>query len=86
MCAGRGCRAPHAEGVPGWWPGPLRRVAIRRRGTRAGECEGRGISHLGGVSERACLGEGVEEVGDHVVGVLVDLALAVAARDVAVAA
>jgi len=31
-------------------------------------------------------GEGVEEVGDHVVGSLVDLALAVAAGDVAVAA
>src|SRR4051794_35778457 len=46
MCAGRGCRAPHGEGVSGWLPGPLRRVAIRRRGARAGECGGRGIDHL----------------------------------------
>src|SRR5882672_2003988 len=46
MCAGRGCRAPHGEGVPGWLPCPLRRVAIRRRGTRAGGYGGRGISHL----------------------------------------
>src|SRR3954471_2003454 len=46
MCAGRGCRAPHGEGEAGWLPVPLRRVAIRRRGTRTGECGGRGISHL----------------------------------------
>src|SRR6266545_2105583 len=48
MCAGRGCRAPHGEGVSGWLPDPLRRVAIRRRGARAGGCGGCGISHLVG--------------------------------------
>src|SRR3954469_3921032 len=54
MCAGRGCRGPHGEGDSGWLPGPLRRVAIRRRGTRTGECGGRGINHLGvGALDRA---------------------------------
>ena len=46
MCAGRGCRAPRPEGEQCLWHGPLRDVAIRRRGTRAGGCDGRGISHL----------------------------------------
>src|SRR4051812_10142244 len=61
MCAGRGCRAPHGEGEAGWLPVPLRRVAIRRRGARTGECGGRGISHLGrelaaDLGQRALLG------------------------------
>src|SRR5512132_3853004 len=49
MCAGRDPAhpsAPRGEGEAGWLPVPLRRVAIRRRGTRTGECGGRGISHL----------------------------------------
>ena len=46
MCVARGCRAAHAEG--GQWQshGPLLGVPIRRRGTRADGCGGRGIGHL----------------------------------------
>src|SRR5688572_15815138 len=46
MCVSRGCWTTRAEG--GQWQshGPLRRVAIRRRETRADGRGGRGISHL----------------------------------------
>ena len=87
----RGARRDLREGLrlpPG---GRAQHVATRvlgrharadRRGHRP---PGRGLQQPERHSGRG-IGEGVEEVGDDVVGPLVDLALAVAARDVAVAA
>src|SRR5262249_38706915 len=60
MAVHRGCRAPHARSAQWQSHGPIKWVAILRRGARPGGCAGRGTGHLPAAGRGCVL---AEEVG-----------------------